>query len=116
MEIKPPGPGRAGFRPADKPADAEKLRRFSGTGPKAPSGEPPPESLEALRGASKADLQNPQRTEAIVNRCLDELLSKAGEQFGGTVSQQDRQYLAGWLARDPILRGKLQGYLEQVLK
>ncbi len=116
MEIKPPGAGGVPFRPADKPADADKLRPFSGAVSGAPAGEDSAPGLESLRGASKDDLQDPARAEALLQRCLADLLASAGSQFPQMLSAQDTQYLAGWLANDPTLRGKLRGYLEQVMK
>ena len=115
MEIKPTGADGIPFRPADNTGDAGKAKPFSRAVSETSAAETSP-GLEALRGASKADLRTPESADAVVHRCLDELLEAAGKQFNRPMSDQEKQYLAGFLASDPVMRGKVRGYLEQVLK
>jgi hypothetical protein len=49
-------------------------------------------------------------------RYFGDMVDNAGRQFGVTVSGEHRQKLLDFLANDPMMKGKLLAFLDQVVK
>jgi len=73
-----------------------------------PTGVPP--------GVTRADLSDSGKLEDTLMRCFGQLLDGAGQQLGVTVSDAQRRNMIEFLQNDPVMRGKLLKYLEQVVK
>jgi|SRR5688572_12223076 hypothetical protein len=67
-------------------------------------------------GVTRADLSDSGKLEHTLMRCFGELLDGAGQQLGLTVSDSQRRNVVEFLQNDPVMRGKLLKYLEQVVK
>jgi hypothetical protein len=112
MEIKPAGAGNSGFvQPAKVDGHTTKA------GPSFAS------SLEQTGGPagvfssfSRSDLSDPAKTNAVVDRCLGELVDTALQQLHGGGQAVDKSFLVEFMASDPTIRGKLLSYLQKVLK
>ena len=72
-----------------------------------------PEAVRAS-GLRRADLVDPARQETALTRYFTELIVRELP-LGPTLAPADLEYLAGWMARDPVLREKALQYLERIL-
>src|SRR5262249_31461277 len=81
--------------------------------------EQPLESVGSLRRVSseftKADMADPVKRNEIVRRSFQELLEI---EFPGVqhLDAAQKQRIAGWMAADPILRSKMIGHLQRILR
>jgi len=67
-------------------------------------------------GVTQADLRDPRKMEETLMRCFGGLVDNAGSELGVTVSDEQRRNLLEFLSNDPVMRGKLLKFLEQVVK
>jgi acyl-CoA reductase-like NAD-dependent aldehyde dehydrogenase len=82
------------------------------------------EVLNAATGAesaaapaiTRAELQDPEKVKAILDRHVSELVDRASLETGRELSEADRTAMMDWISTDPVFRGKLMRYLEQVAK
>lgn len=119
MEIKPTGPGGnlPGIGNDDQAINNKSFPRQSEIGSSAGASAADASSLASLlSGYKKADLQDPAKVEKMLSECAGGLLGGAADQTGAKLSADESSYLTGYLQNDPIMRGKLMSYLEQVLK
>ena len=65
---------------------------------------------------SQADLRDPRKAEEMLASRLGDLVDSAGNQLGMPVSDAQKHSLVEFLGNDPVMRGKLMNYLEQVVK
>ena len=72
-----------------------------------------PEAVRAS-GLRRADLVDPVTQEAALTKYFAELIVRELP-LGPTLTPADLEYLAGWMARDPLLREKALQYLESIL-
>jgi hypothetical protein len=115
MEINRTGPRRPPFEnqaPKTERTDA----RF-----KSPASQPvdggATASLEGIPpGLTQADLGDARKTEETLMRCFGALVDNAGRQLGVTLSDAQKRNLLEFMGNDPVMRGKLLKYLEQVVK
>jgi hypothetical protein len=78
------------------------------TGAAAPAG--------VLPAVTQSDLADPGKTEDILSRSFGSLVDDAGRQQGVPLSDAQKRDLVQFLGNDPLMRGKLLGYLEQTAK
>jgi hypothetical protein len=111
--IKPP----AGLgAPADLPEETASKSTRGGTFADAaaklqtPNLAPPP---QALSQCSKASLEVPDQLDAIVRKCVSELV-ESGQQTTGPLSKADKQSLTDFLSQDPLIRRQVESYLRKV--
>jgi hypothetical protein len=114
MKINPTGPG--GPLPPVSNNDLS-VKKFSKT--PQPDAAGAPEAGQALKAITaefrKADLQDPAKVDQMLSQCTGELLQSALTRVDGKISPADTANLTEWLQNDPLMRGKLLNYLEQVL-
>jgi hypothetical protein len=67
-------------------------------------------------GVTQADLRDARKAEETLMRCFGELVDDVGRRLGVPISDVERRNLLEFLAQDPLTRGKLLKYLEQVVK
>ena len=72
-----------------------------------------PEAVRAS-GLRRADLVDPAKQEAALTKYFKELVVRELP-LGSTLASADLEYLAGWMARDPVVREKALQYLERIL-
>jgi hypothetical protein len=72
-----------------------------------------PEAVRAS-GLRRADVVDPARQETALTRYFTELIVRELP-LGPTLAPADLEYLAVWMARDPLLREKALQYLEGIL-
>jgi hypothetical protein len=77
-------------------------------GPATPAGGLPP--------VTQSDLADPRKTDDILARSFGSLVDAAGRQQGVPLSDAQKNDLVQFLGNDPLMRGKMLGYLEQVAK
>jgi hypothetical protein len=82
--------------------------------PVDPGAAAPPPGVPS--GVTQADLRDAGKTEATMMRCFGDLVDNAGRQLGVAVSDAQRHNLVEFLGSDPIMRGKLRNYLDQIVK
>jgi hypothetical protein len=111
MDIKPTGLGGPSLDPTANSAEAQK-KRFDPASATAASG---PASTEGVAEFSRADLQDPTKLEAILNRYLEEFVDSASVRIDIPVSDAGRKAVVEFMAADPLIRARLVSYLEQVL-
>lgn len=114
MEINRTGPRNPYFEdPAQRsePAGA----RFRSSGPQA---DPPgiASSNGIAPAITQADLRDPGKAEEMLTRRFGDLVDNAGRQLGVPVSDAQKNNVVEFLGNDPVMRGKLMNYLEQVVK
>ena len=94
--------------PASQSVDPGATAPGSGVQPGVPPGVP--------AGITQADLRDAGKAEETMMRCFGDMVDNAGRQLGVTVSDAQRHNLLEFLGNDPVMRGKLLNYLEQVVK
>ena len=120
MEIKRTAPGSVPIetgRPPQEPArkpGTEFSRALQSAGG-APSGAEAGEIRGALSQYRKADLNDPAKVDQMVQTSVGVLVDDCAQRVPGFGSHE-RQLLSGWLETDPVMRGKIQKYLEKVLE
>jgi hypothetical protein len=114
MDINRTGPRSAHL---DNPAQASErtAARFKSSAPAAvdPGTNTVAGSLPAV---TQADLANAGKTEEAVTRSFGSLVDDAGRQMGVSPSDAQKRDLVEFLGNDPLMRGKLLSYLEQIAK
>jgi hypothetical protein len=70
----------------------------------------------ASLGVTQADLTDPSKTEETLRRCFNGLVEDSGRQLGISPSNSQKNDVAAFLGSDPLMRGKLLNYLDQVVK
>jgi hypothetical protein len=108
MDINRTGPRNAQF---DNPAQATErtAARFKSSAPAAADAGAPP-------ALAQADLADPRKSEEIVARSFGALVDDAGKQLGASPTDAQKRDLVQFLANDPLMRGKMLSYLEQIAK
>ncbi|MBV9158197.1 MAG: hypothetical protein JO097_18170 [Acidobacteriaceae bacterium] len=61
----------------------------------------------AVQGVSKQDLADPARANAAIDRAVHAMMDR---EFSG-MSISDREHVAAWLIKDPIMRGAVLNHL-----
>ena len=114
MDINRTGPRNAQFEDPAQKAERTGARFTSSTSePVDPAASPP---AGVPPGITQADLRDPQKAEEAVMRSCGDLVDGAGRQLGVPLSDAQRRSLLEFLGNDPVMRGKLLSYLEQVVK
>lgn len=117
--IKPPGTGKPAFDPSQnvgsvesKPDKfAEKLQRTAGE--VQPSMSSP--GVSALKSRfTKRDLDDSTKLDSIFSSAVRELMLDKMPQ-GLQLGEANKQFLTDWMAKDPVIQGKLMGFLRKVL-
>jgi hypothetical protein len=67
-------------------------------------------------GLTQADFADPRKTEETLRRCFSGLVEDSGRQLGISPSNSQKNDLVAFLGGDPLMRGKLLNYLDQVVK
>ena len=67
-------------------------------------------------GVTRADLADPRKTEETLRRCFSGLVDDSGRDLGVSPSNSQKSDLVAYLGNDPVMRGKLLNYLDQVVK
>lgn len=67
-------------------------------------------------GVTQADLRDARKAEETLMRCFGGMVDDAGRHLGVAVSDEQRRNLLEFLGNDPVMRGKLLKYLDQVVK
>jgi hypothetical protein len=67
-------------------------------------------------GLTPADLADPRKREEALQRCFNGLVDDSGRQIGTSPSSSQKSELVAFLGSDPLMRGKLLNYLDQVVK
>jgi hypothetical protein len=67
-------------------------------------------------GVTQADLADPRKSEETLRRCFNGLVEDSGRQLGISPSDSQKSDLVAFLGSDPLMRGKLLNYLDQVVK
>ena len=118
MEIKPPGSGRPAFDPSPNTGPVEsKTGKFEN---KLPAGATDkPSSLTAavneLKGLfSKRDLDDSAKLDSVLNTAARKLMLDELPQ-AAQLGESDKKFLADWMAKDPVIRGKLMSFLRGIL-
>lgn len=114
MDINRTGPRKPLKDPAQKTERTD--TRFKDPAPRpidppiaaSPIGIPP--------GVTRADLRDAHKAEEALMRCFGSLVDESGRQLGVMVSDAQRRNLLEFFGNDPVMRGKLIKYLEQVVK
>jgi hypothetical protein len=116
MEINRTGPRNAQF-------DSTTTQKTQPSGARFKSSVPPsadPQTAEGPGGASltvtQADLADSGKTEETLRRCFGGLVADSGQQLGVSPSTSQTRDLVDFLGSDPLMRGKLLSYLDQVVK
>jgi hypothetical protein len=65
---------------------------------------------------TQADLADPGKTEETLRRCFGGLVDDSSRQLGVSPSDSQKRDLVEFLGNDPLMRGKLLNYLDQVVK
>jgi hypothetical protein len=111
MDINRTGPRSAHL---DNPAQTTErtAARFNRSAPPATD----PRAAGASPAITQADLADPRKAEEILTRSFGSLVNGAGRQMGVPLSDTQTRDLVDFLGKDPLMRGKLLGYLEQIAK
>ena len=67
-------------------------------------------------GVTRAELADPSKTEETLRRCFSGLVDDSGRDLGVSPSNSQKSDLVAYLGNDPVMRGKLLNYLDQVVK
>src|SRR5262249_60468778 len=95
--------GRAGGGP----------RRAGGRGGRPPAADGrDPDGL----GVTQAGLAGPRKAEETLRRCFSGLVDDSGRRLGIAPCHSQKSDLVAFLGNDPLMRGKLLNYLDQVVK
>ena len=115
MDINRTGPRQPHLEdPASKPQRTTARFHSAGSQPAGARATATPAGVPT--GVTPADLRDAGKTEAALMRCFGDIVDNAGRQLGVTVAEEQKPTLVGFLGNDPILRGKLLAFLEQVVK
>jgi hypothetical protein len=115
MEINRTGPRQTQIEdPAAKPQPSASRFRCAGSPAVDAGATAPPTGVPP--GITPADLRDAGKAEAALMSCFNDMVDNAGQQLGVTVSDEQRQKLLEFLGSDPMIRGKLLSFLEQVVK
>ena len=71
---------------------------------------------EAPAGITRADLRDAHKKEEILNHCFGGMMSGATKELGVALTDAQKQNVLEFLRNDPLMRGKLLNYLEQIAK
>jgi hypothetical protein len=115
MEINRTGPRNAQFDNTTQkaqPSGARFKSSVSSSGRAQATDGPDADSL----GVTQADLADPRKTEETLRRCFSGLVDDSGRQLGISASNSQKSDLVAFLGNDPLMRGKLLNYLDQVVK
>jgi hypothetical protein len=114
MDINRLGPrGPQIDNPSQKPANGAK---FQAQAPEPADFAAAAPAAGVPTGVTPADLRNPGRAEEVLVQCFGSLVDSAGSQLGVRISDTQKRDLLEFLGNDPVLRGKLLNYLDQVVK
>jgi hypothetical protein len=113
MDINRMGPRNI---PLDNPAQpADRMAaRFQGSAPPKDAGAAA--AGGALPPVAQSDLADARKTDQILAQSFGSLVDAAGRQQGATLSDAQRRDLVEFMGSDPLMRGKLLSYLEQIAK
>ena len=115
MDINRTGPRQTHLEdPAPKSQRTTARFRSTGAEPVDSGATAPPTGVPT--GVTLSDLRDPGKAEQTLRRCFGDMVDNAGRQLGVTVSDEQKQKLLEFLGSDPIMRGKLLAFLEQVVK
>jgi hypothetical protein len=115
MDINRTGPRNPYFEDPAQKAELTGTRfKSPGSQPTDPAATAP--SIGVASEITQADLRDPRKTEETLTRRFGDLVDNAGRQFGMPVSDAQKHNLIEFLGNDPVMRGKLLNYLEQVVK
>ena len=118
-DIKPPGgPGPFLGPSAETPSTpgrlgssfAEARDKLQASG----SGEPTSSALTVVSQFRRAALENPVAREAMVRACVSEMVD-SGQKATGPLSGAEKESLVDFLSADPLVRSRIETYLEKVL-
>jgi hypothetical protein len=71
---------------------------------------------EAPAGIARTDLRDAQKREEILNHCFGGMIGGASNELGVALTDAQKQNVLEFLRNDPLMRGKLLNYLEQIAK
>ena len=111
MDIKPLG---SGFPLIDSPGAKRGLGQPNGKRIDAKSPGPSAPGLAAAREYSRADLRDPAKLEAMVRSSARELVV-SGQALTGPLSDAQKTSLTDFFSSDPVVRGRIERYLEKAL-
>jgi hypothetical protein len=111
MDINRTGP-RSAHLDNPAPATERTAARFKNSVPPAAD----PRASAASTTVTQADLSDAGKTDQIMTRSFGSLVDGAGQQLGVSLSDTQRRDLVEFMGNDPLMRGKLLGYLEQIAK
>jgi hypothetical protein len=115
MEIKRTGVGNAQFDNTTQKSQQSGARfksSVSSSGRAQANAGPNADTL----GVTQADLADPRKTEDTLRRCFNGLVDDSGRQLGISSTNSQKSDLANFLGSDPLMRGKMLSYLDQVVK
>jgi hypothetical protein len=114
MDINRTGPRSAHL---DNPAQTSERTgaRFQSSAP-APPDPGATAAAGSLPAVTQAELADPGKTEKAVSQSFGSLVDDAGRQLGLSPSGAQRRDMVEFLGNDPLMRGKLLSYLEQIAK
>jgi hypothetical protein len=119
MEIKGPGSKKPNFDPVDKARQTDKAARFEGKikpESKAATSSAAKAALDGLKAQfTKRDLDDGAKVDTVIQHAVSEVLL-GGLPQNLQLPAGDREVVAGMMANDPIIRGKLMNLLRRTLE
>jgi hypothetical protein len=118
MEIKPPGPGIPAFDPSQNPGSVEsKTGKFEGKlhagGTDSPAAHSP--AVQELKSLfTKRDLDDSGKLDSVLNCAVRKLMLDELPQ-SAQLGESDKKFLADWMAKDPVIQGRLMSFLRGIL-
>jgi hypothetical protein len=116
IKPKPPGTGRPAFDPSENTRSVElKTGKFENKLPGATESPALSAAVKELKGLySKRDLDDSAKLDSVLNTAARKLMLDELPQ-AAQLGESDKKFLADWMAKDPVIQGKLMGFLRRIL-